>query len=371
MSNYNTLTPEQFDEIGQEFDAIREQVIASRGEQDANYIRSLVKRQRQLEIAGRVLMVLPITMPFGVAALSAAKILDNMEIGHNVMHGQYDWMNDPKLNSRSFDWDTADTAENWKDTHNHWHHTYTNINGYDHDLGYGLIRVSEDQKWEPRFLLNIPLTIILHLFFQHFVAVQNLKLEDYIAYKTKSRQELAKEFKPVWKKMRKQLAKDYLLFPLLAGPFFPFVFVGNLLANLVRNVWACAVIFNGHFPEQAEQFDPSVVEDESRGHWYVRQLLGSANFEGSRLMHIMSGNLSFQIEHHLFPDLPAVRYAEIAPQVRKVCEKHGLPYNTGPFFKQAASTWKRIARMSFPSKGSGARGNGPTANNDHSLPQAA
>lgn len=375
MQTYSKLQPEQFDAIGKEFDAIREDVLADLGDNESQYIRTLVKRQRRLEIAGRIMMVLPITLPFGVAALSAAKILDNMEIGHNVMHGQYDWMNDPKLNSRDFDWDTADTADNWKDTHNHWHHTYTNINGYDHDLGYGLLRVSEDQKWEPRFLLNIPLAIILHLFFQHFVAVQNLKLEDYLHYKTKSREELAKEFKPVWKKMRKQLAKDYLLFPLLAGPFAPFVFVGNLLANIIRNIWACAVIFNGHFPEQAEQFDPSVINDESRGHWYVRQLLGSANFEGGRLMHIMSGNLSFQIEHHLYPDLPAVRYAEIAPKVRAVCEKHNLPYNSGSFFKQTTSTWKRLARMSLPSKNSTNRGSGPVSRSDSGgdtgMPQAA
>ena len=154
----------------------------------------------------------------------------------------------------------------------------------------------------------------------------------------------------MWKKMRKQLAKDYALFPALAGPLAPLVFVGNVAANATRNVWACAVIFNGHFPEQVEQFDESVVENETRGHWYVRQLLGSANFEGSQLMHIMSGNLSHQIEHHLFPDLPAHRYAEIAPRVRAVCEQYGLPYNTGSFWKQTASTWKRILRMSLPSK---------------------
>jgi fatty acid desaturase len=126
------------------------------------------------------------------------------------------------------------------------------------------------------------------------------------------------------------------------------VFVGNVAANLARNVWACAVIFNGHFPEDVEQFPESVIENETRGQWYVRQLLGSANFSGGRLMHIMSGNLSFQIEHHLFPDLPAHRYAEIAPEVRAICKKFGLPYNTGSFASQTLSTWKRIAKLSLP-----------------------
>ena len=350
MSHYAKLTPAQFEAIGLEFDAIRNRILADLGERDANYIRTLVKRQRQLEVGGRVMMMLPPTWPLGVAALSVSKILDNMEIGHNVMHGQYDFMNDAALHSKTFDWDTADTAKNWKHTHNFEHHTYTNVLNKDHDVGYGLLRMSDKQEWEPRFLANVPLTIILHTFFQHFVAVQNLKLENVLIYKTKTREQLREDFKPVWKKMRKQLAKDYLLFPLLAGPFAPLVFVGNLLANLARNVWACAVIFNGHFPEDVEQYPESVIENETRGQWYVRQLLGSANFSGGKLMHIMSGNLSFQIEHHLFPDLPAHRYQEISPEVQAICGKYGLPYNTGPFWKQTLSTWRRIFRLSLPSR---------------------
>lgn len=370
MTVFNTLSPEQFDAIGKDFDAIRNRVKAELGERDASYIRKLVKRQRQLEVGGRVMMMLPPTWPLGVAALSASKILDNMEIGHNVMHGQYDFMGDPKLNSQVFDWDTADTAENWKKTHNYEHHTYTNVLGRDHDVGYGLLRMSEDQPWEPRFLANLPLTVLLHTFFQHFVAVQNLKLEEVMVYKTKSRAQLKAEFKPVWKKMRKQLGKDYVLFPLLAGPFAPLVFVGNVGANLARNIWACAVIFNGHFPEDVEQFPESVVDKESRGQWYVRQLLGSANFEGGRLMHVMSGNLSFQIEHHLFPDLPAHRYAEISPEVRAICEKYGLPYHTGPFWKQTLSTWTRIAKLSLPSRRKAAAQPAPQAT-ARALPLAA
>jgi fatty acid desaturase len=350
MSIYDTLRPEDFEAVGREMDTIREEVLAELGDRDADYIRGIIKRQRQLEIGGRAMMMLPPTWLAGVGALSASKILDNMEIGHNVMHGQYDWMNDPAVSSRHFDWDTANAASQWKRTHNYEHHTFTNIVGRDHDVGYGLLRMSEDQPWEPRFLFNAPLAVILHIFFQHFVAIQNLKLEDYLVYKTKTRGALREEFRPMWKKMRKQLAKDYVLFPALAGPLAPLVLIGNIAANATRNVWACAVIFNGHFPEQVEQFDASIIDNETRGHWYVRQLLGSANFEGGKLLHIMSGNLSHQIEHHLFPDLPAHRYSEIAPRVRAICERYGLPYNTGSFWKQTASTWKRILRLSLPGR---------------------
>ena len=362
MSIFSNLSAEQFETIGQELDAIRNREMADLGEEDATYIRTLIKRQRRLEIAGRGLLMagfLPPAWLAGVACLSASKILDNMEIGHNVMHGQYDWMGDPAINSKVFDWDNTCTNTAWKQTHNFEHHTFTNVLDKDHDIGYGILRMSEDQEWEPRFLFNPILAGILATFFQHFVAIQSLKLEDYLIYKTKTKEEVKAEFKPTWKKMRKQLVKDYLLFPALAGPFAPFVFAGNLTANVARNLWSSQVIYNGHFPEEVEQFPESVIENETRGQWYVRQLLGSANFEGSRLMHVMSGNLSFQIEHHLFPDMPAHRYARIAPEVRAICEKHGLPYNTGSFMRQSLSVWKRIFKLSLPSKTEGGSKKGP------------
>ena len=84
-----------------------------------------------------------------MAALSLSKILDNMEIGHNVMHGQYDWMRDPALNSKMFEWDTACPGDQWRHSHNYMHHTYTNILGKDRDIGYGVLRMDESQKWNP------------------------------------------------------------------------------------------------------------------------------------------------------------------------------------------------------------------------------
>ena len=76
------------------------------------------------------------------------------------------------------------------------------------------------------------------------------------------------------------------------------------------------IIFCGHFPDGALHFTEDELEDETRAEWYLRQMLGSANFEGGRLLHILSGSLGFQIEHHLFPDLPSNRYPQIAEKVR-------------------------------------------------------
>ncbi|NED59886.1 acyl-CoA desaturase, partial [Streptomyces sp. SID10244] len=82
--------------------------------------------------------------------------------------------------------------------------------------------------------------------------------------------------------------------------------------NFIRNVWTNAVIFCGHFPDGAEKFTKQDVDSETRGEWYLRQMLGSANFRSGPALAFMSGNLSYQIEHHIFPDLPSNRLAEIS-----------------------------------------------------------
>ena len=106
----------------------------------------------------------------------------------------------------------------------------------------------------------------------------------------------------------------------------------------------------GHFPAGVETFARASIEGESRGEWYLRQMLGSANISGSKALHIMSGNLSHQIEHHLFPDLPSNRYGEIAPRVRELCERYDLPYTSGTLSHQYGTVLRRIAKLSLPSR---------------------
>ncbi len=349
------LTPEQVEELGRELDALRNRVVADLGERDANYIRAVIKAQRALEVTGRGLLFagfLPPAWLGGTAALALSKILDNMEIGHNVMHGQYDWMKDPALDSKTFEWDTACPGDQWRYSHNYMHHTHTNVLGQDRDIGYGILRMSEDQPWRPRDLGNPIYATLLAALFQWGVAVHDLEVERIEAGEialTDKRDILS----AIWRKGRRQVLKDYVVFPVLAGPGAPFVLTGNLTANLTRNLWSFMIIFCGHFPDGTHEFTEEEAESETRGGWYVRQMLGSANLTGSRLFHILSGNLSHQIEHHLFPDLPAHRYAEIATEVREICARYGLPYNTGPLHRQFGSVVKKIARLAVPWGGGG------------------
>ncbi len=346
------LNPEQTAEFGRRVDEIRREVMDSLGEQDAKYIYKIRNFVRYSEIASRGMLMfggwIPPVWVIGTGLLGISKIVENMELGHNVMHGQFDWLNDPSLNGANYDWDTMATGDDWKYTHNYVHHTYTNIVGKDHDVGYGLLRVSESQKWEPRFLFNIPLAIQLMVFFEWYVGVQNLHLEDALVYKTKTWKQVWADATKFRKKARRQILKDYVFFPLIAGPNALPVLAGNTIANVIRSLWSSAVIFNGHFTEDAETFEADNVENETRAEWYLRQIRGSSNFTGTDWLHILSGNLSHQIEHHLFPDMPANRYAEVAPKIKALCAEYDINYNEANFFKQFGSVWVRLAKCSLP-----------------------
>jgi len=377
------LSSEQLDALARELDEIRDRVFADLGERDRRYIESMIAMQRRLAVIGRVLLLAARYRPAqaaGTAALSAAKILENMEIGHNVLHGQWDWMNDPQINSSTWDWDTASTAEAWKHSHNYVHHTFTNILGKDKDLGYEIMRIDPRQKWHPVYLLQPLYNLLLAGFFEWGVALHDL---DFEAIRTgrKSKAQVKRELAGIRQKAKSQVVKDYVAWPLLSGLAMAALDAGlearrgarrgglarvarralsgggrsyraaasaNATANVVRNVWAYAIIFCGHFPDQTYTFTAEEVENESRGGWYVRQLAGAANIEGSPFFHVASGNLGYQVEHHLFPDMPSTRYAEIAPQVKRVCERYGLPYNSGPFGRQLGMVQRTILRLAFP-----------------------
>ena len=349
------LTSEDIENIGRELDALRASVLDSRGERDAAYIRRVIDAQRKLELTGRLVLLLGSSHRagwlLGTACLAVSKSLDNMEIGHNVLHGQWDWMRDPKIHSSTWDWDHPSPPEQWKRAHNVQHHTYTNILGKDNDLGYGIMRVDEDQTWQPRFLIQPLWNFANACLFEYGIAMYDIDLGEHLRQKRGFTPELRSRVKQTLAKARKQVVKDYVVHPALTGRSWRSTLKANLTANILRNLWSHSVIMCGHFPEGVETFEqPALDENETKGEWYLRQMLGSANISGSRAMHLMTGNLSHQIEHHLFPDLPSNRYYEIAPDVRDLFQRYGLSYNARPLPQQVASAWHRVVRLSLPNR---------------------
>jgi linoleoyl-CoA desaturase len=347
------LTDEQVDRLGEELDALRAEVVSNLGEADADYIHRVIAVQRALEVGGRAALLFSLFPPAwlaGTAALSVSKILDNMELGHNILHGQWDWMKDPKIHSTTWEWDHSSPSEFWQKSHNYEHHTFTNVRGKDRDLGYAVMRITPEQEWKPADLLQPLTNVVLSLFFEYAITLYDLEIEK-VAEGTRTWGQVRSQLNTIWRKGRKQWAKDFVLFPLLSGPGFAATLAANITAGTVRNIWSHAVIFCGHFPDGVETFEEDRLDGESRGEWYVRQLLGSANLTGSPLFHLMTGNLSHQIEHHLFPDVPSNHYARIAPRVQEICERYGLPYTAGPLTTQYAKVVRKIFRLALPGGG--------------------
>jgi fatty acid desaturase len=347
---YAHLSPEDVTELGRELDAIRVDIEASRGDKDAAYIRRVITLQRGLDAAGRATLFASLFPPAWVAGttlLALAKIIENMEIGHNVSHGQWDWMNDPEIHSATWEWDNASASSHWKHSHNVIHHTYTNIVGKDRDVGYGVLRITRDYRWKPRNLAQPAIYAVLALLFEYGIAFHDIDVSS-VKKGRKTKEVARRQLKEMGRKIGRQVLKDYVLFPALTGPAFLTTLTANLTANVARNVWTNAVIFCGHFPDGAEKFTVAEYETETHAEWYLRQMLGSANFHGGPLLSFMTGNLNYQIEHHIFPDLPSNRYAEISVRVQEICERYGIPYTTGPFLVQYAQTLRTMLKLSLP-----------------------
>ncbi|MBL1076257.1 fatty acid desaturase [Nocardia sp. 2] len=352
IKTFAHLTEADIEALGRELDTIKRDVELSLGERDAKYIRRTIRAQRMLEAAARATLFASKNRwawLAGTAMLSVAKIIENMELGHNISHGQWDWMNDPEIHSTTWEWDMTGVSANWKRAHNYSHHTYTNIVGMDDDIGFGIIRMTRDEPWRPLHLAQPLANVVLAALFEWGIALHDLKLakeqagispQDWFS-------DANKEF---WRKSGSQVAKDFVIYPALTGPAWKSTLKANATANLVRNLWAYAVIFCGHFPDGAEKFTEEQFKNETQGEWYLRQMLGSANFEAGPAMGFMSGNLSYQIEHHLFPDMPSNRYAQVSVKVRELCDKYDLPYTTGSLAKQYGLAFRTIHKLALPDR---------------------
>jgi len=352
IKEYAHLTPEDVDSLARELDAIRTDIEESRGERDARYIRRAIQLQRALAVGGRAVLFASrnkVAWSVGTAMLGTAKIIENMELGHNIIHGQWDWMNDPEIHSTEWEWDTTSPSEHWKKSHNFIHHKYTNVVGLDDDIGYGIMRLTRDQRWEKWMIFNPVINLTLGTLFEWGVAAHGLETTKFRKGE-KSKGEVLKDLKIIGKKVGKQVGKDYIVFPALTGRNWKHTMGANAVANLIRNYWSYMVIFCGHFPDGAEKFTKEEFDNETQAAWYLRQMLGSANFHAGPVMAFMSGNLCYQIEHHLFPDLPSNRYAEISERAPALCDKYDLPYTTGSLGRQYMQSFLTIAKLALPNK---------------------
>ncbi|WBP97332.1 acyl-CoA desaturase [Mycolicibacterium neoaurum] len=351
IAAYANLTNEDIEAIGSELDLIRQDIEESLGARDAAYIYRVIRFQRTLDIASRLVIAASrsrVGWLVGTVSLAYAKSVENMEIGHNVGHGQWDWMNDPEVHSTTWEWDMAGSSRQWRYSHNYRHHVFSNVLGVDDDLGFGVLRVTRDQPWKREHLFQPLRNLLLAVVFEWGIARHGLHAERDRALSEVDRQAVTRT---MLTKAGRQITKDYLVWPGLSLHRWRRTLAANITANLLRNLWAYVVIFCGHFPDGVQQFTPESLDDESRGQWYLRQMLGAADFTAGPLLAFSSGNLCYQIEHHLFPDLPSNRYEQISHRVRALCEKYDLDYVTGSLPRQYLQTVRTTLRLALPDGG--------------------
>ncbi|GAA4394770.1 fatty acid desaturase family protein [Tsukamurella soli] len=342
------LTEDDVERLHSELEDLRIRVQRSLGAGDAAYIRRTIAAQRALEVVARTLIATTRSRrgwAVGTAALALAKIIENMEIGHNVCHGQWDWMNDPEIHSTSWEWDMVGVSRHWQLSHNFLHHRYTNVVGVDDDLGYGIARVTPDQDWRPTDLGQPVRAVLLALLFEWGIALQGYDAAIAAAATPRARREVRLS---LLRKATRQSAKDYLVFPLLSRNRWRRTLAADATANIIRNVWAYLVISCGHIPGEAAKFDRTVLDDETPGEWYLRQLLGSTDFRAGPVMGFLSGHLSHQVEHHLFPDAPSNHLAGIKRAVDAICARYGVQRPTHSLGHQIVESHRPIMVLALP-----------------------
>lgn len=339
--------------FGEELDEVKRRAFARVGAEDARYVKRLNYFSRTMEIIGRVLIHVspePVTFVLGVGALWIHKQLQATEIGHTALHGAYDRVPGAEgFASRTFRWDTPIDEESWREGHNVKHHGNTNVAGKDPDIHFGPARLTEQtpaaphQRFQRAFMVAVLAPNFAFLMNTHFTGLNDLFFDNGLEQKLDVLPDRSPASRRLaWRRsLRKYVPyylKNYVFFPLLAGPFFWKVLLGNWLAEVMRDVYSAATIYCGHVGHDVASY-PAGTKASGRGHWYAMQIAATNDYEVSRPVSVLCGGLDRQIEHHLFPTLPPQRLREIAPEVRAICERHGITYKT--------DTWGRTLKKAL------------------------
>ena len=352
--------PEPLGRFAEDLDALRRRTVARLGDEDVAYVKRLDRFSRTLELVGRGLIhvsIDPGTFLVGVVSLAIHKQLQTAEIGHSALHGAWDDLpGAERFASRTFRWDTPVDEASWRRAHNGRHHGRTNVAAADPDIHFGPVRLTEQTPHSPWNVIAVPFAALvvfpnfLFIIGSHVTGVNDLLADngrperlDFLPDRSLSSARAA-----LGRALRKWIpyyAKEYVLFPALAGPFFWKVLAGNWLAETARNVYSAASIVCGHAGSDVRSW-PAGTRAHGRGEWYAMQVEAAQDFEVSLPLSILCGGLDRQIEHHLFPTLPPPRLRQIAHEVRAICERHGVSYKTDTWGNTLRKAFAQISRLS-------------------------
>jgi NADPH-dependent stearoyl-CoA 9-desaturase len=352
--------PADLEAFGAEIDAVKRRIEAELGEEDVRHVKRVALASRVFEAVGRGLIHFsfePVSFGLGVVSLAVFKQLQSAEIGHTVLHGAYDNLpGAERFRSRGFWWETPIDEESWHEGHNIRHHQYTNVVGKDPDCKYGTIRLNEHvdydavnrhQVWHTLFIWPT-FTFNMAAHFSGMIDLYTRKPGQYDVLPDRSRQSIVKAHRRWLRKVVPYYLKEYGLFPALAGPMFWKVALGNWLAESTRSVYSAATIFCGHVGEETRAY-PAGTRFKGRAQWYAMQVESANDFEVPHWVSVLCGGLDLQIEHHLFPRLPPNRLRQVAPEIREICERHGVSYRSAPWGTTLRNVFGRLRQLARPS----------------------
>lgn len=354
---------ERLRKFGEAIDAIRTKIEAKIGKEDVDYIKRVDRFSRAMEVAGRTLLHFsfePITWTMGVIALWLHKQLQATEIGHTALHGAFDGLEDAdRYQSEKFAWDVPIDEESWRYGHNIRHHQFTNITGKDPDIHFGPIRLNENTPHQTINYFQLPIMAAVATNFgfamnMHFTGMVdyytgNGREKEFDFIKDRSRKTAIEVHRKAFRKWVPYYAKNYVLFPLLAGPGFLKVLAGNIAAEVMRDLYSAATIYCGHVGEDVKDY-PEGTKARNRGEWYAMQVESANNFDVPLPVSMLCGALDLQIEHHMFPKFPTNRLREAAPEVKAVCEEYGINYKADTWPRTLKKVVSRLWQLSFPDR---------------------
>jgi linoleoyl-CoA desaturase len=353
-------TPRDLTAFGRDIDAVRRRIEAQIGTPDVRYIKRVARVSRAFEVAGRLAIHFsldPVTFGLGVLALAVHKQLHGAEVGHTVLHGAFDKLPGAEgYRSQGYWWESPIDERSWHEGHNIRHHQYTNVVGKDPDCRYGTVRLNEQvpyephhehQAWHPLFIWpSFSFNMAMH--FSGMIDVYLRPAGDFDFIPDRSRKSVAEAHRRALRKLVPYWGKEYVLFPLLAGPMFLKVVLGNWMAEVLRSVYSAATIFCGHVGEHTRDYGPQ-TRARGRGEWYAMQVEAANNFEVPLPVSILCGTLDRQIEHHLFPRWPTNRLREASAEIRRICEAHGVRYQSASWAQTLRGVFRRLRTLSRPS----------------------
>lgn len=353
--------------LAEDLQALCDETRALMGEEDLVHIRNVAAYSRAIKARSRELIQKggkPDALKRGIALYMMHTLLEFSELGHNIMHGSYD--NLPgvgEYHSDKWQWDFVTNVREWKVMHHQNHHPFTNIVGKDHDLGYSFVRLYPTQNWYGHHAVQpgILAGLLFHIYhFSVYTATSAARVEGrkVLSFDT---------FRATFDLARKHALQNYLKEPLEAGPRFLQTLVGNYLGTALGYDLTFLILALEHHSPNVQVF-PDPGPTESRDGYFQRQLLGTTNFVPmpeldsffERILEeevdfpnrpnfdVFYGGLTTHIEHHLFPDLPCNRQRDIAPKVREICAKHGLPYNVTTFEVIVPEILRNFGRWALP-----------------------